>query len=122
MWKVEKACDENDVPLEKNRRHFFLRKHREAVELLDSRLQQLIDSLNAGLPLRNALSRGWVHPEAGGVFAICANTPPLRMYFLPLPGVRLILTFTIGDKNRQSSDVKEVAEWAKSILDDLQGS
>ena len=116
MWRIEPALGENGVPLQKNRRDFFKRKQPDALYALEGRLDELRASLEAGLPLRMALSRNWVHPEKGGVFAICINQPALRLYFLPLPEKELLLTLNIGDKNRQSADVIEAAGWAKAIL------
>ena len=118
MWRIESAVDEKGVSLQKNRRAFFTRKYPDSVRLLDKRLEQIRTGLEAGMPLRMALSRGWVHPEKAGVFAVCTSQPELRLYFLPLPKAKVLLILTIGDKSRQSADVVEAANWAKSILSD----
>ena len=86
------------------------------MEQLDMRLKQMQADLDEGMPLQTALSRGWVHPEKAGVFAVCVNHPALRLYFLPLPEKKILLILNIGDKNRQSADVIEAAQWAKAIL------
>ncbi len=116
MWRIEPALDKNGVPLQKNRRDFFKRKQPDALYALEARLDELRVNLDAGMPLRMVLSRSWVHPEKAGVFAVCINRPALRLYFLPLPEKKLLLTLNIGDKNRQSADVAEAARWAASML------
>ena len=116
MWRIVPALDENDVPLQKSRRDFFKRKHPDALYALEKRLEEVRSNLEAGMPLRMALSRNWVHPEKAGVFAVCINQPALRLYFLPLPEKKILVTLNIGDKNRQSADVLEAARWATAIL------
>lgn len=110
------ALDEHDVPLQKKRRDFFKRKHPDALYELEERLDELRGNLDEGLPLRMALSRNWVHPEKAGVFAVCVNRPALRLYFLPIPEKEILLTLNIGDKNRQSADVLEIAGWVRLLL------
>ncbi len=116
MWRILPALDENNVPLQKRRKDFFKKKHPDAVDVLEKRLDNLRSALEDGMPLRVALSRNWVHPEKAGVFAVCVNQPALRLYFLPLPEKKILLTLNIGDKNRQSADVVEAGRWAASIL------
>lgn len=114
MWSLIPAVDDNDAPLEKNRRKDLAKKYPKSVAELDAKLEQLLDVLEE-LPLDKALQFGWIHPEPNGVFAICTKKPALRYYFLPLPEQQAIVTLTMGDKNRQSSDIKMVTDWAKEI-------
>ncbi len=116
MWRILPALDENNVPLQKRRRDFFKKNHPDALYALEERLSRLRSFLDTGMPLRMALSSSWVHPEKAGVFAVCINKPALRLYFLPLPEKKILLTLNIGDKNRQSADVVEAGRWAASIL------
>ena len=117
MWKIVQAFDENDVPLDKNRRERFLRKHPEAMAFLDAKMQQLAVMLNGGMSVAAAMTTvKWIHREQAGVHAIASREPPLRLYFLPLPDRQILLTLTIGDKNQQGKDVNETASWAKMIL------
>lgn len=68
MWRIVPAFDENDVPLDRNRRERFVKKHPEAVALLDTKLQQLKSMLDGGMPLVIAMtSVKWIHREQAGV-------------------------------------------------------
>lgn len=93
-----------------------MKKYPEAMRKLEKRLKQVQADLDEGMPLQTTLSRGWIHPEKAGVFAVCVNQPALRLYFLPLPEKKILLILNIGDKNRQSADVVEAAQWARSML------
>ncbi len=114
MWVHIPAVDDNDIPLEKNRRRELAKKYPASVAELDSRLQQLLDALRE-LPLDKALQFGWIHPEPNGVFAIVTKKPALRYYFLPMPERKAIVTLTMGAKDRQSEDIKMVTDWAKEL-------
>ena len=115
MWKIAPAVDENDVPLQKNRRAAFTKKHPDEVNELDAMVDEILAALNIGYPLKTALAKGFVGPEPCGVFRVGTNRPALRLYFLPLPERETLLTLTIGDKKTQWMDIRDVTAWAKAI-------
>lgn len=116
MWEVAPLVDSNDIPVDRQRREKYSRKYAHALQELDERLARILRALNSGVGLREVLSLNWIHPEPAGVFAVCINDPALRLYFLPIPGKKLIVTLTIGDKRRQSEDIKMTTAWAREIL------
>ncbi len=120
MWDFAFALDDDGEPLAKNRLERYRRKYPEEMNMLDVRVSMLLSALNAGYPVREALNRGWVHPEEGPVFAVDPGRSVLRLYCcLDRANTRIII-LTIGEKKRQGADVRDAAAWAREILEQEQ--
>ncbi len=115
MWEMVFAEREDGVPIGKNRFAYFGKKHPSAVAELFSRVQGMVSAFNSGVSFDEACVFGRVHREPGGVFAVTTPNPPLRLYCCLIPDLQKFVIITLGDKRRQSEDIREAVRVAAEV-------
>ena len=118
MWEMVFAENEHGAQIGKNRIAFFQKKHPMAVAELFARVQFMVSALNAGASFDEMCVVGRVHREPGGIFAATTANPPLRLYCCLLSALEKFVVITLGDKRRQTEDIRE----ARRVAAELRGA
>ena len=99
--------------------------HAPEIEVLFSRLDQLLICLNSGMPLPIALQRGWVHQKyKHGMKSIDSGggkgKPSLRLYILPSQQFNVVAILGVGLKADESKAIKRAYSMLDEVLRELE--
>lgn len=90
----------------------YEQKYGDALEYVLERLQVLQNALCMGGRVQQ-FRYSFLHPEGGGLFAICCSARGkrvTRLYIYPDETTNVLHVLTIGGKNKQQDDIKNCHE------------
>lgn len=120
MWEPH-YCAEFERELRK-----FSKRHRQETLNALANLQSYLEALRSGLTPQQ-ISRGWLRAEPKGIRAIDETGPKkprkaIRLYVYPDEDSELLHVMTLGDKDRQGTDIAQCSHYVEQLLENKSDS